>query len=108
MNLEEIRNACEFCKCSKPHLHYYLKDKVKRFSSFDECHQYVKEKRIKYHNERGKDGFLSERTDDYYISSEAISIEACRIWDEDNLSYDIESIETCDLLEVKGIDVFIK
>jgi len=74
-NFNDIKKMCKMCSSCIPHLHFYVIEK-NEFKTFEECLEHTRKVMTEYHLSFGKDGFLSERTTDDYISDENILKEA--------------------------------
>jgi hypothetical protein len=94
MNIEDIKNKCEYCASRMLHLHYLLIKHHKKFHAFDECLEDTRNSIVEYHENWGKNAFMSsERTTDEYVSEENIRWHTQRIWDADQTTvYDVQPL----------------
>lgn len=97
-------SICEMCNRNVYHLHFYKTSKTPKFSSFAEAYNQVAKERSEYHYSYGKDGFLSERTSEDYLSESRITAEAERVWDIDqSCSIKLEKVACKNIAELDHI-----
>ncbi len=95
-------NNCGYCENNLPHLHYYLTKHSPKFNSFEDAYENTKQHMISYHNEYGKYGFLSEHTDEEYLSENNILSRSKSIWEADQISvYDANKSACTNIKELE-------
>jgi len=88
-----------------PDIRFYLINKDRKWKSYEECYSHHLAERTKYHNEYGKDGFLSERTDESFIPIRSEQ-EAKREWNMQNkmCGGEVKVIQIEDEKQIKEIE----
>ena len=92
---------CIYCDKHLGHLHFYMVSKEPQFKSYDDVYDHVRSEMAQYHYEYGQYGFLSEHTDESYLSDHNVRQRAERIWDIDqNAKLKIEKAACCHITEL--------
>lgn len=101
-NKQEIYNNCNYCQEGIPHIHFYFEDNNGPKLSKEELKEIVFKEREEYHNNYGKDGFLSERTyEDEYLSESAINEEVETRFKHQDVKLKLNKISTNNVLTIE-------
>lgn len=101
-NKQEVYNNCNQCQEEIPHIHFYFKNNDGPKLSKEELKEIVFKEREEYHNNYGKDGFLSERTyADDYLSESSINDEVENRFQYQNVKLKIDKVVTINVLTIE-------